>query len=190
MSPAQVAGLVALVDGLLEPLQAQRVLVAQVDINDRRPGGVGRNNRPFDHLMGVFFHQDAVVERARLALVGIDAEIDGSRMVLGQKGPLDPGGKTGPAAAPQPAGFDQLDHFLGTHLLEHAAQGLVTAALFVHAPGPAFRNAHVGQQHGFKLGHGRVPSAQVVSGRVPPGRHFRLAVCALASSFSPASPGL
>ena len=58
---------------------------------------------PFEHLVRILFHQDAVVERARLALVGVDAQVDRAGMVLGQEGPLEPGRKAGPAAAAQVA---------------------------------------------------------------------------------------
>ena len=63
----------------------------------------------FDHLVRIVLHQDAVVERARLALVGVDAHVDRAGMVLGQKRPLQPGGKAGPAAAAQVAALDHLD---------------------------------------------------------------------------------
>ena len=62
----------------------------------------------FQDLVRVEFHLHAVDEGARLALVGVDAEIDGPGMVLGQERPFQSGGEAGPAAAAQPAGADHL----------------------------------------------------------------------------------
>ena len=109
---AQIAGLVAFVDGRLQTLIAQRVFVADVEIGRRGPGSVGAEDDAFDNLVRILLHQDAVVECARLALVGVDAHVDGAGMILRQEGPLQPGGKTGPAASAQVAGLDGL-HELG-----------------------------------------------------------------------------
>ena len=56
--------------------------------------------------MRIVFHQDAIVERARLAFVGVDAHVNRAGMILGQERPLQPGRETGAAAAAQAAGFD------------------------------------------------------------------------------------
>ena len=72
--------------------------------------GVAADDDPFEHLVRIFLHQDAVVERARLALVGIDAHVDRAGMVLRQEGPLQARGKPRAAAAAQIA---RLDHFDG-----------------------------------------------------------------------------
>ena len=84
----EVAGRVALVDRRLHPLVGQRIFVAQVDVGRRRPRGVATDDDPFEHLVRIEFHQDAVVERARLALVGVDAEVDRAGMILGQERPF------------------------------------------------------------------------------------------------------
>ena len=107
---AEIAGGVALVDRGLQPLVAQRILVAEIEVGRGGPRGVAAEDDAFEHLVRIVFHQDAIVERARLALVGVDAHVDRAGMVLGQEGPLQPGGKTGAAAAAQAAGLDHFDH--------------------------------------------------------------------------------
>ena len=93
---AEIACRVALVDRRLQPIPAQRVFEAQIKVGRRRPGREAAEDDPFDHLMRIVFHQDAVIERARLALVGVDAHVDRAGMVLGQEGPLQPGRESPP----------------------------------------------------------------------------------------------
>ena len=52
--------------------------------------------------MRVEFHLHAIDKRARLAFVGIHAEINRARMILGQERPLQTGQETGPAPPAQP----------------------------------------------------------------------------------------
>ena len=61
--------------------------------------------------MGVFFHQDAVVVRAGLRLVGVDAQVDRARVVLREEGPLQPGGETRAAPAAQARVLHAIDDF-------------------------------------------------------------------------------
>ena len=124
---AQVAGRVALVDRRLQPLVAERIFVAQIDVGRRGPGGVAAEDDPFEDLMRIVLHQDAIVERARLALVGVDAHVDRAGMVLGQEGPFQPGGKAGPAAAAELAGLDHFDDSAGRHSASDLLSGPVAA---------------------------------------------------------------
>ena len=86
---AEQVGRVGLVDRLLHDCGSAAVFVAEVDVGRAGPRRVAGEDDPFEDLVRVLLHQDAVVERARLALVGVDAQVDRARMVLGQEGPLD-----------------------------------------------------------------------------------------------------
>ena len=89
-----------------------------IEVGRARPGGVATEDDAFEHLVRIEFHLHAVDERARLAFVGVDAEIDGAWMVLGQERPFHAGGKARAAAAAQPALLDQLDNVAGRHFLQ------------------------------------------------------------------------
>ena len=79
---------------------------------------------PSSTWCGSRFQLHAVAERARLALVGVDAHVDRPGMVLGQEGPLQPGGEPGPAAAAEVARADHLHHVGRRLLLEHFVAGV------------------------------------------------------------------
>ena len=82
------------------------------------PGGVAGEDDAFEHLMRVLLHQDAVVEGAGLALVGVDAHVDRAGMVLGQEGPLEAAGEAGAAAAAQAGRLDRVDDLGRRHLVD------------------------------------------------------------------------
>src|SRR5581483_187582 len=92
--------------------------------------GVGRDGGPLDERVGIEVADVAVFEGARLALVGVDAQVAGLGVVLGNEAPLEPGGKPGAPAAAQVAllhGVDELGGLQRHRLLETlvAAVGLV-----------------------------------------------------------------
>ena len=151
---AQVAGPVALVDRRLHPLQAQGVLVSQVDVSGRRPGGVAAQDHAFEDLVRVPLQLHAVREGGRLALVGVDAHVDRPGMVLGQERPLQPGGEPGPAPPAEAAGADRLHHVGRRLLREHLLQGPVAAAGLVDGQRMAVGLVDVGQKYRFEVGHG------------------------------------
>ena len=72
--------------------------------------------------MRVVFHQDSIVERARFAFIGIDAQVDRAGVVFGQERPLQSGRKPRAATASQARGLHQLHHigrlFFGKQSLE------------------------------------------------------------------------
>ncbi len=100
--------------------------------------------------MRVLLHQDAVVVRARLGLIGVDAEVDRPGVVLGQEGPLEPArgsrrrrGRAGPESltcATTSSGFFSL---------QHALEGRVAAVGAVALQPVAVRLVDAGQQDGF-----------------------------------------
>ena len=103
--------------------------------------------------MRIVLHQDAVVERARLALVGVHAEVDGARMVLGQEGPFDAGRKAGAAAAAEPRILDDLRDVVRGHS-QGFSERLISAVGAVASQGLAALFADAPQQDGFKSRHG------------------------------------
>src|SRR5262245_4233087 len=104
--PSEQVGGVALVDGPLQDAIAAAILVAQVEVGGAGAGGVAGEDDAFEDLMRVLLHEDAVVEGARLALVGVDAQVDRSVVVLGQEGPFDATREARPAAAAQTGSLD------------------------------------------------------------------------------------
>ena len=91
---------------------------------------VGGDEQPLDELVRVLVDERAVLEAARLGLVGVDAEV-AREDVLGQEAPLHPGGEAGPSPPPQPARLDLLDQRLRGELAERLAQSLVAAEALV-----------------------------------------------------------
>src|SRR5205807_10574272 len=86
------------IDGLLHDAVAAAVLITDVDVGGTCPCGITSQDDPLKNLMRVFLHENAIIKGARLAFVGIDAEVDWSGMVLGQKRPLDAAREAGTAA--------------------------------------------------------------------------------------------
>ncbi len=93
---AQIILGVTFVDGCLQPVPTERIFVSQIQVGGRCPSGEAGDDNPFDDLVWVIFHQNAVVERARLAFIRIDAHVDRAGMVLRQERPLQSGGKPAP----------------------------------------------------------------------------------------------
>ncbi len=79
------------------------VLVTQVEVGRGGFGGIAGDDDAFEHLMGILFDQDAIIERAWLAFVAIDAQVDRPLDIFGQKGPLGAGGENLRPASAQAA---------------------------------------------------------------------------------------
>ena len=158
---AQVAGRVGLVDGRLHALAGKRILVAEIEVGGRRLRGVGAEDDAFDDLVRIAFHLHAIDERARLALVGIDAEIDRPGVIFGQERPLQGRGETGPAAAPQPGRPHGGEHVVGAHFLQRLAQGAIPAAGLVDGQLVAVLFVNVRQQYGFVGRHGKIQGSGI-----------------------------
>ena len=103
------------------------VVVAHADAHR-----VGTDGHAFDHDVRVVAQDVAILERARLAFVGIAHEIFRAGEVARHEAPLEPGRKAG-AAAPAQRGFLDLgDHRLGRDLFgENLLQRLIAAARLV-----------------------------------------------------------
>src|SRR5262249_28165965 len=124
---AEQSCLIRLVDGPLHGARRLAVFIANVNVSGAGARGVTGEDDAFEHLVRVFLHEDAVVEGAGLAFVGVDAEVDRAGVVLGQEGPLDAARKAGPPAATQPRRLDLLGHLGGGHFVEGFGQGAVSA---------------------------------------------------------------
>ena len=144
---------VALLDRPVERAVRAAEFITQVDVRRRRADGVRRDHDPFQELMRIVLHQDAIVERARLALVAVHAEVKGARMVLGQEGPFDARRKAGAAAAAQPRILDHLCDVVRGHS-QGFSQRLISAVGAITSQGLAALFAHAPQQNGFKSRHG------------------------------------
>ncbi len=98
--PAEEAVLVRLGDGAAEPLVPQGELAPDVDERLMALDGECRDHDALDQLVRVALHEHVVLERGRLALVGVHGEV--ARVhVLGQERPLLAGAEPGAAPAPQ-----------------------------------------------------------------------------------------
>ena len=95
---------VGLVQGLLDPLEAEGELAADVDEGLGHLQGVGGDEHALDQLVGVALDQQMVLEGGRLALVPVDHQV-GDR-VLAQHRPLAAGREAGPAPAEQAGRVD------------------------------------------------------------------------------------
>src|SRR5262249_28325836 len=150
---AEQVGGVGLVDGPLHGAERPAVLVAQVDVGGAGPRGVAGEDDAFEYLVRVLFHEDAVVEGAGLALVGVDAEVDRAGVVLGQEGPLAAGREAGTAAAAQARRLDHVDDLGRRHLVHGLGQGAVAAVGAVRLQGDVRLLENAAQKYGFKVGH-------------------------------------
>ena len=162
---AEQAGGVGLVDGLLHGARGGAVLVADVDVSRAGPRGVAGEDDAFEHLMRILFHEDAVVEGAGFALVGVDAQVDGAGMVLGQEGPLEAGREAGAAAAAQAGVLDGLRDLGRRHFEDGLLQGLVAAVGAVGVQRRAGLLQDAAQKDGFKIGHRMSPRSAMLSVR-------------------------
>ena len=119
-----------------EHLELGLVLAADVDEDVRRLDRARRDQRPLEEAERDAEHDLAVLERARLRLVGVDHEV--VRLVdlvrLRDEAPLAAGREEGAAAAAQVRGVELLDDLVGRHRARlrerlEAADGLVVGDL-------------------------------------------------------------
>ena len=106
----------ALRDRVSDPLVGERVLGPHVD---ERLRGAGRESRDRDRLdegERIALHQHAVLERARLRLVGVADDVVRLSRLSGDRLPLDARRKGRAAAAEQVGVLELPDHGLGAEL--------------------------------------------------------------------------
>ena len=96
-------------DGLREPFVAERELAADVDERDVALHRVRRDGDALDELVRIALEEHAVLERRRLAFVGVDHEVarEQSRAAgtttSARSGSRRRRGRAGPTASPAPA---------------------------------------------------------------------------------------
>ena len=115
------------VDGARQPFVAERELAAHVYVRDVALHRVRRDRDAFDELVRIELDQHPVLERRRLAFVGVDHEVARER-VGRQERPLLRGREAGAAPAPQARQLHLLLHVGRVALGEHRAQRVVRAA--------------------------------------------------------------
>ena len=127
---AEVAGLIRFGDGGVEDVGLGVVLAADEDEGVAGVGGDRRDRDPLDQLVRVALHQLAVLEGARLGLVGVAAEVLG-HLAAGQEGGLFAHREAGAAAPAQAGVFELLEDLLGLQLAVGLLQGRVAAVALV-----------------------------------------------------------
>ena len=127
---AEQAGRVELGDGRLHALRRKHQLAAHVDVGCLEAERVAGDDAALHEAMGVALHDEAVLEGARLALVGIHHEVLGHIGPLGQEGPLRTHGEAG-AAATAEVRLDELRHHGAALHPEDLLQALESTMLLV-----------------------------------------------------------
>ena len=96
---AEIAGVVGLGDGGLQPAQYRDDFAAQVDEGVPGPDGIGRDDHSLDEQVRRGQHQRGVFTGAGFGLVGVDDQVVRLGGLLVDERPLRAGRETGPAAA-------------------------------------------------------------------------------------------
>jgi len=115
---------------LIPTLESFKELAADVHKCAPRADGVGRNDRAFDDLVGILFHQFSVLKGPRFPLVRVHTQVL-DRRVRRHKGPLEPGRETGATAASQLGCLDDIDDLTRAKFQECLAQCPIAAVLEV-----------------------------------------------------------
>src|SRR5207302_11519300 len=114
------------VDGPLQPLDGKRVLPTDVDVTELAAGRLGGDGHRLDDRERVPLHEHAILESARLRLVGIADQVMRPHWLPRDGLPLAAGGESR-AAAPRQLRIEHLaNHAFGSDL-EGATQRLVSA---------------------------------------------------------------
>src|SRR5208282_3077896 len=106
----------------------------------------------FKKLVGIPLHEDAVVERTGLTLVGIDAEVNGTGVILGQESPLEPAWESGAAAPAQPGGLYNIDDLGGCHFVEGFGKSAIATVAAVRLEGGVGLVQDATQKNRFEMG--------------------------------------
>src|SRR4029450_5428571 len=131
---AEVFRLVGLAHRRGEPAPGLDVLAADVDEGGRRADGARRDEHALDERVRVALEQVAILEGSRLALVGVDHQVDGAGVGLRDERPLGPRREPGAAEAAEVRALDLLQDRGGLHRLRLRPR-LVTARLAIDRKG-------------------------------------------------------
>ena len=91
---------------------------------------VGSDEAAFDELMRIPAHELAILERARLRLVGVAKQVVRLSLLLGHERPLHTGREASTTAPPQPGRLHHVDDVVGAHA-QRLFERLVAATLDV-----------------------------------------------------------
>jgi len=127
---AEETVLTGLLDGDLESVDGDWVLGADIDVALVCADGVTGDRHGLEDHVGVALKDAAVHERARVALVGVAADVLYRRR-SGRELPLEAGREAGAAASAEAGLRDDIDDLFRRHLCEDAAEGLVTVDGYV-----------------------------------------------------------
>jgi hypothetical protein len=152
--PAEKSPRVGVVNRPLENVLDVQELTADVDVGDRRADGVAADRAPLDQEMRIALHQQMILERPRLAFVGVAGDVLGVGRLLVDELPFHPGRKAGAAPAAQPGRLDEIDDRLGREH-ERLAQSLVSLMLQVEVEREGVGFAHVLCQQRFHISQSR-----------------------------------
>src|SRR5690606_22944057 len=92
---------------------------------------MGGDDHAFDELVRVVLDDVAVLERARLGLVGVAQHVARAPVWRRHERPLDPGRETGTSPPAKARGLDLVYDLLGRHGRESLTRGVVPSVLAV-----------------------------------------------------------
>lgn len=128
---ADKAGLVGLVDGLLEDNRLLVELTTDVDVGSSGVHGPANHETALNELVGVLAHDLSVLTGTGLTLIGVDAKVAITNVVLPSRGvherPFHTGGETSASASSEVRLLGLVDDPVVA--LEHDLLGLVPVAL-------------------------------------------------------------
>ena len=136
---------IGLVHRGLDPEDRLHELAPDVDVGRMGLHGPAGDDDPLDQHMGVLPHDLPVLERPRLPLVRVHAQI-ARTIVGGHEGPLPAGGETRAPAAPEPRVKHGLGHRLRLHA-ERLPRGRIPARGLIGRELPRLRLAPVPAQY-------------------------------------------
>ena len=128
LSP-QPAFLLRLADGVAQPGKGEGIFGPHINEAPACPHGIGRDRHALQQAMGIPFHHGAVHEGTGVALIGVAHHQLFSRWLVGYGRPFEARGVTRSPASPQAAAADRRHHRLGSAVLQHLGQLLVSTGL-------------------------------------------------------------
>ena len=159
---AEIARRGGLVDGRRQPAVRQVEFAADVDERVAHLQRVRGDQHRLDQQVRRVLEDPAILERARLALVGVRAKVVRLPVVEMHDRPFPARGERGAAAALDARRRDLACHVLRLHLPQHLLERRVAAARTVVGQRVRGRGDREGHQ---QLGHGRGRSHQVSRAR-------------------------
>ncbi len=125
--PAEQPVFARLLNGDLDALARQGILLAHVDEPFRGSNRIGAQDQPFQDAVRVSLEQAAVHEGARIPLISVDNDIFRFAGSVARGFPLPAGGKSAAAAAAQVGLFHFVEHRFGRHFGKSLRQRAVSA---------------------------------------------------------------